>query len=144
MAKGQIKISGNLRIMWSWEERNLKTGNLYNYSMILMDRNLLCQLKPEHYSMHGDKLREQNVISLKFFFILESEKGYRPLRSNLQMIFTTYTSVKVKNEENENMPTYRFFFTELKQLHERNCVTIYTISNTVLLCFNSNNYAQLI
>ncbi|KAI3883989.1 hypothetical protein MKX03_003349 [Papaver bracteatum] len=147
MTKGQIKMSGNLRIMRAWEERNLKTGKLYNYSMILMDRNseqILCLLKPEHYSTHRDKLREQNVISLKFFSILESEKGYRPLRSNLQMIFNTYTSVRVKNEENENMPTYRFFFTELEQLHERSGDTVYTIGNTVLLCFNSNNYAQFI
>ncbi|KAI3949967.1 hypothetical protein MKW92_017079 [Papaver armeniacum] len=123
--------------------------------MVLMDRNgdqILCELKPEHYSMHGDKLREQNVISLKFFSILESEKGYRPLRSNLRMNFTTYTSVKVKNEENENIPTYRFLFTELEQLQERSGDTIYTIGTStvqytnqyVLLYFNSNNYAQFI
>ncbi|RZC57804.1 hypothetical protein C5167_005111 [Papaver somniferum] len=86
MTKGEIKISGKLRIMRTWEEKNLKTGKLYNYCMILMDRNgdqMLCELKATQYSMHTEKLREQNVISLKFFSIVESEKGYRPLPSNL-------------------------------------------------------------
>ncbi|KAI3858642.1 hypothetical protein MKX03_037230 [Papaver bracteatum] len=67
MSKGEIRISGKLRIMRAWEEKNLKTGKLYNYSMILMDRNL----KPQQYSAHIEKLREQNVISLKFFSIIE-------------------------------------------------------------------------
>ncbi|KAI3847138.1 hypothetical protein MKW92_009462 [Papaver armeniacum] len=59
MTRGEIKISGKLRIMRAWEEKNLKTGKLYNYKMILMI------------------------------------------------------------EENENIPNYRFFFTELEQLEER-------------------------
>lgn len=43
------------------------------------------------------------------------------------MQFNAYTSVKVENEENENIPNYRFFFTELEQLEERYDKTVYTI-----------------
>ncbi|KAI3877076.1 hypothetical protein MKW92_049764 [Papaver armeniacum] len=140
MTRGEIKISGKLRIMRAWEEKNLKTGKLYNYKMILMDRNgeqMLCELKPTQYSMHSEKLREQNLISLKFFSIVESEKGYRPLPSNLLIVFNAYTSVKVENEENENIPNYRFFFTELEQLEERYDNTVYTTGNL----FNINMHS---
>ncbi|KAI3841208.1 hypothetical protein MKX03_004912 [Papaver bracteatum] len=108
--------------------------------MILMDQNgekMLCELKLAQYSVHSEKLREQNVISLKFFSIVESEKGYRPLPSNLRILFNAYTSVKV---ENKNIPNYRFFFTEQEQLEERYNNTVYTTGNYL---FNITMYRPL-
>ncbi|KAI3851307.1 hypothetical protein MKX03_005164, partial [Papaver bracteatum] len=80
--------------------------------------------------MQSDKLREQNVISLKFFLVIVSSKSYIPLPSNIRLYFNAFTNVKVKTEDTEDIPTYKFIFTDLDdmdQLQKRCGDTTYII-----------------
>ncbi|KAI3874225.1 hypothetical protein MKX03_014257 [Papaver bracteatum] len=138
MAPGEIKISEKLRIMRTWEEKDINTGRLYNYYMILMDPTgdqILCQLTPTQFDMHKDKLIDQNVISLQFFKLMASSKCYRPLPSDIRLFFNAFTRVKLKTEETEDIPTYRFIFTDLDdmdQLQKRCGRTTYTTCNIII------------
>ncbi|KAI3915280.1 hypothetical protein MKX01_035539 [Papaver californicum] len=70
------RMSGKLRIMRTWENRDADTGQFYCFYMILQDRfgeKIHCTITPAQYDMHMEKFREQNVISKKFFSIVESK-----------------------------------------------------------------------
>ncbi|XP_026383605.1 uncharacterized protein LOC113279110 [Papaver somniferum] len=60
---------------------------------------------------------------------MASSKGYRPLPSDIRLYFNAFTKVKLKTEETEDIPTYRFIFTDLDdmdQLQKRCGKTTYT------------------
>ncbi|KAI3948234.1 hypothetical protein MKX01_014833 [Papaver californicum] len=135
MKTGEIRISGKMHVTRIWEVKNIDTGKFYNYHMILMDRTINqieCMVTPNQFNMHMEKLREQNVISLKKFPIANYSRTYRPLPSNLWLTFNTFINVKVETEDNKNIPTFRFFLTELEELLERYGDIAHTIGYTVV------------
>ncbi|KAI3924160.1 hypothetical protein MKX01_029695 [Papaver californicum] len=71
---GEIRVSGKMRIMGTWGNRNTDIGEFYSFHMILIDRfgdQTHSTITPKQFDMHREKLKEQNIISMKFVSIAE-------------------------------------------------------------------------
>uniref|UniRef100_A0A7N2M120 Uncharacterized protein n=1 Tax=Quercus lobata TaxID=97700 RepID=A0A7N2M120_QUELO len=112
-----------VRICRMWKAVNKRSGNNFiSLDMIFIDekKNLMHAIVRKNvFQKFSTILREGGTFIISNFKVIVTNKGYRPVSNDLNIIFLLTTSVKECNEESELIPMHAFEFATYDCINNR-------------------------
>ncbi|KAK7859331.1 hypothetical protein CFP56_006867 [Quercus suber] len=112
-----------VRICRMWKAVNKRSrNNFISLDMIFIDekKNLMHAIVRKNvFQKFSAILREGGTFIISNFKVIVTNKGYRPVSNDLNIIFLLTTSVKECNEESELIPMHAFEFAKYNCINNR-------------------------
>nr|XP_017245331.1 PREDICTED: replication factor A protein 1-like [Daucus carota subsp. sativus] len=125
-----------VRVCRKWESVNTKDGNLISLDMILIDEkeNLMHASVRKHLvPRYADRVLEGRVYSLRNLKVTTNMYPYRPLASDVKLLFLATTAVQELQESDVSIGRYGFEFVNQTVLQSR--ANDPTVLSDIVGCF---------